>query len=338
MAQGSFLTWLLLSRMSELLLNQTGYKIFMLLKSKGLNLKIFLDDLNNTPLILASHLGLENMMTYIVLNEPSLHEEDIIATATEILHKLAHTRDTSFLGHLNTLVQCWNSRNSVIPYTFIVQAAFKILRAPPKDLLASFCENALKLMPDLSQDISLKLVLYEETECYWKILHEGMHLNDLWPINCEENRYSKYYTTHSLFNIYFNYSCLFTIHTSGRNKITKITIQAANGPASPSVLYVIQNFPTDLYDDVFKYLILAGFKMPPADIQRMANVEIDKAAELIRWYKQFYSQPHKLKHLCRLCVRQNLQYNVIYSLRQLLLPQDLYQYLLLGDVCDYEYV
>lgn len=78
--------------------------------------------------------------------------------------------------------------------------------------------------------------------------------------------------------------------------------------------------------------------MPPADIQRMANVEIDKAAELIRWYKQFYSQPHKLKHLCRLCVRQNLQYNVIYSLRQLLLPQDLYQYLLLGDICDYEYV
>lgn len=115
------------------------------LKCKGLNLKIFLDDLNNTPLILASHLGLESMMTYIVLNEPSLHEEDIIATATEILHKLAHTRDTSFLGHLNTLVQCWNSRNSMIPYTFIVQAAFKILRAPPKDLLASFCENALKV-------------------------------------------------------------------------------------------------------------------------------------------------------------------------------------------------
>lgn len=116
-----------------------------ILKCKGLNLKIALDDLNNTPLILASHLGLENMMTYIVYNEPSLHEEDVIAAATAILHRLAQTRDTSFLGHLNTLVRSWNSRNSNIPYTFIVQAAFKILRVPPKDLLASFCENALKV-------------------------------------------------------------------------------------------------------------------------------------------------------------------------------------------------
>nr|KAG5699379.1 hypothetical protein BaRGS_008287 [Batillaria attramentaria] len=90
-------------------------------------------------------------------------------------------------------------------------------------------------MPDLCRTSLSTCVLYEETECYWQLLSHGISLNDIWPVNCEENPYSN------------------------RNKITKMTIQAANGEAlTRPVLYVIQNFPTDLYDDVFKFSLWPG--------------------------------------------------------------------------------
>lgn len=304
------------------------------LAKTGQNLNIIIDDAGNTALSLATCLAHEDMVEFLLETIGSmLEQEDILSACITALHSLANSRNTQYLHILATLM---TSRGPLqLPYVVVLQAAFKILRAPPKDLLVLFCEMALRLAPELCRDISLNLVLYEETECYWQLLSHGINLNDLWPVNCEENPYSKYYMAHNLFDIYFTYGCLFTIHTSSRNKITKMTIQAANGEASPAVLYVIQNFPTDLYDDVFKFLTLAGFKMSPAAVQRMANVEIDKAAELIRWYKDFYRRPHSLKHLCRLTVRRNLRSNVVHAVQQILLPEDLKRYLLITDLNSY---
>ncbi|KAK7107446.1 hypothetical protein V1264_015378 [Littorina saxatilis] len=299
----------------------------------GHNLGLVLDDAGNSALSLATSMAHDEMLDYLLDTlGASLGQEEVLSACITALHSLANSRNPHFLSLLSRLM---TSRPHLIPYVVVLQAAFKILRPPPKDLLVLFCETALKVSPELCRDVSLNLVLYEETEVYWQLLTRGMSLNDLWPVNCQENPYSRYYTAHNLFDIYFTYGCLFTIHTSSRNKITKMTIQAANGQASPAVLYVIQNFPTDLYDDVFKYLMLAGFTMSPAAIHRMANVEIDKAAELIRWYKDFHCRPHSLKHLCRLCVRSNLQYNVVHAVQQILLPEDLKRYLLITDPNTY---
>lgn len=296
----------------------------------GQNLAITLDDAGNSALSLATRMAHDEMVDFFLeALGPALGQEEVLSACITALHSLASSRNPHFLELLSRLMT--SQKQQHIPYVVVLQAAFKILRAPPKDLLVLFCEMALKLAPELCRDISLNLVLYEETEVYWQLLTRGMSLNDLWPVNCEENPYSKYYMAHNLFDIYFTYGCLFTIHTSSRNKITKMTIQAANGQASPAVLYVIQNFPTDLYDDVFKYLMLAGFTMSPAAIQRMANVEIDKASELIRWYKDFHCRPHSLKHLCRLCVRTHLRTNVVHAVEQILLPEDLKRYLLITD-------
>ena len=198
----------------------------------------------------------------------------------------------------------------------------------------------LRLAPELCRDVSLNLVLYEETDVYWQLLTRGMALNDLWPVHTDTediydnnptNNSTKDSMSHNLFDVYFTYGCLLTLHTGSRNKITKMTIQAANGQASPAVLHVIQNFPTDLDDEAFKYLMLAGFTLSPAAMQRMASVNIDKAAQLLKWYKDFHTRPHSLKHLCRLCVRAHLQSNVAHSVQQILLPEDLKRYLLITD-------
>ncbi|PVD28350.1 hypothetical protein C0Q70_10937 [Pomacea canaliculata] len=295
----------------------------------GQNLGMVIDDSGSTALTLAISLAHEDVVDFLLQAlKPVLEQEDVLSACLTALHSLARTRNTHYLQLLNTLMTCHPHLH--IPYVVVLQAAFKILQAPPKDMLVLFCEMALKLSPDLCRDISLNLVLYEETECYWQLLSRGVSLNDLWPVNCSELG-SKDYMAHNLFDIYFTYGCLFTVHTSSRNKITKMTIQAANGEASRAVLHVIQNFPTDLYDDVFKFLTLAGFTMSQAAVQRMANVEIDKAAELIRWYKDFHCRPHSLKHLCRLCVRQHLRFNVVHAVQQILLPEDLKRYLLITD-------
>ncbi|KAK7486589.1 hypothetical protein BaRGS_00022114 [Batillaria attramentaria] len=304
------------------------------LTKTGQNLDTMIDDDGNTALSLATYLGHEEMVGFLLQTHgSSLSREDILSSCLTALYTLASTRNTQYL-HILVTVMTSRSRTQ-LPYVVVLQAAFKILRTPPKDLLVLFCETALRLMPDLCRDISLNMVLYEETECYWQLLSHGISLNDIWPVNCEENPYSKYDTAHNLFDIYFTHGCLFTLHTSSRNKITKMTIQAANGEASPAVLYVIQNFPTDLYDDVFKFLTLAGFKMSPAAVQRMANMTINTAGHLIRWYKDFYCRPQSLKHLCRLTVRQNLRTNVVHAVQQILLPEDLKRYLLITDLSSY---
>lgn len=299
----------------------------------GQNLALVLDDAGNSALALATRLAHADLVHFLLeALGPALGQEEVLAACITALHGLAASRDPHFLPLLSRLMTA-RPPDPRIPYVVVLQAAFKILRAPPKDLLVLFCEMALKLAPELCRDLSLNLVLYEETEVYWQLLARGMALNDLWPVHCrgQEDPHSKYYMAHNLFDIYFTYGCLSTLHTSSRNKITKMTIQAANGQASPAVLYVIQNFPADLYDDVFKYLMLAGFTMSPAAIQRMASVEIDKAAELIRWYKDFHCRPHSLKHLCRLCVRTHLRTNVVHAVEQILLPEDLKRYLLITD-------
>lgn len=303
---------------------------------EGQNLSTVIDEAGNTALTLATCLMHEDVVEFLLdILGPKLEQEEVLSACITALHSLARSRNTRYLHLLSTLMTSQRQHKPHIPFIVVLQAAFKILRTPPKDMLVMFCEMALRLAPELCRDISLNLVLYEETECYWQLLNRGISLNDLWPVNCEENPYSKYYMAHNLFDIYFTYGCLFTIHTSSRNKITKMTIQAANGEASPAVLYVIQNFPTDLYDDVFKFLTLAGFTMSAAAVQRMANVEIDKAAELIRWYKDFHCRPHSLKHLCRLCVRRHLRSNVVHAVTQILLPEDLKRYLLITDPNSY---
>ena len=287
----------------------------------------------HSVLTLAACRHLLPIVEFFLEEVPALHDMEVVAACIEVLCSWTRTNNPIHLETLSCLMT--RRRQRRIRYVVVLQGAFKVLHNCPKEFLVQFCEVALRAVPELCRDISLNMVLYEQTEVYWRLLSRGMPLNDLWPVNSDDYPYSKYYVADSLFDIYFTYGCLFTIHTSSRNKITKMTIQAANGEASPAVLYVIQNFPTDLYDDVFKYLILAGFTMSPASIQRMANVEIDKAAELIRWYKDFHSRPHSLKHLCRLCVRKHLQYNVVYAVQQILLPEDLKRYLLITDPDSY---
>jgi hypothetical protein len=257
------------------------------------------------------------------------------------LDTLSSTRDIHYLDLLRKVVH--NQRQLCrrhIPYVVVLQAAFKILRPPPKDLLVSFCEMVLHLAPELCRDVSLNLVLYDETEVYWQLLSRGKSLNDIWPVHEDRDLDEEAVSASgaaggrplpNLFDVYFTYGCLLTLHTFSRNKITRMTIQAANGAASPAVLHVIQNFPTDLHDDVFKYLMLAGFTLSPAAMQRMASANVDKAAQLLRWYKDFRTQPATLKHLCRLCVRSHLQTNVAHAVSQILLPEDLKRYLLITD-------
>lgn len=309
----------------------------------GQNLSVVLDDNGNTPLSCAINLGIDDVVDFLLeVLGPQLSQDEMLTACLASLDTLSSTRDTHYLDLLHKVLS--NQRKLCrrhIPYVIVLQAAFKILRPPPKDLLVKFCEMVLRLAPELCRDVSLNLVLYDETEVYWQLLSRGMSLNDIWPVHEEQDREGEGVgssssksgdsTLPNLFDVYFTYGCLLTLHTFSRNRITRMTIQAANGSASAAVLHVIQNFPTDLHDDVFKYLMLAGFTLTPSAMQRMASANIDKAAQLLRWYKDFRTQPCSLKHLCRLCVRSHLQTNVAHAVSQILLPEDLKRYLLITD-------
>lgn len=300
------------------------------LVEKGIDINMAIDDIGNTPLTLAIQLNQCDTVRYLVTANCDVERRSRLQfSALEIvLLNLAHTENSAYLEILRVLLQAGAESVS----DAVMETVFPMIQHN-RELVVKLSRTVAQYaqMPhDITGTLSHVIVQHNQPECFWALLESGADLRDIWPNSCDQ----RYFLPSSdlsegPINTYFT-----TICCTRNIEFAQIYIQAANSiNVLKSIIYFILVYPitsASKIKELLKALVMAGYKLSDFLLIHLAREDKD----MVTWYNDFHSAPLSLKHLSRLCIRKNLQTNVIYGVNKLPLPLPMMQYIRLEDIID----
>ena len=88
------------------------------------------------------------------------------------------------------------------------------------------------------------------------------------------------------------------------------------------------NYPWDDYEWIIKVLANIDYKFTTEDKEMIS----DRYKNTFHWLSDFLKQPQSLAGCCRICIRNSLHNNVLYSVTKLNIPKQLQNIILLSDL------